>query len=70
MVDRLLVQCVIPRNAEVWTSVLVSMPSAVASDRSQRELQRQLKVNIMFNRKKDKLIKDVPFSSDLADFVL
>ena len=38
-------------------------------DRSQREQQRQLKVNIMFNRKKDKLTKDVPFSSDLPDFV-
>ena len=36
----------------------------------QRERPRQFKINIMFNRKKDKLTKDVPSSSDLADFVL
>ena len=38
--------------------------------RSQREHHRQLKVNIMSNRKKDTLAKDVPFNSNLADLVL
>ena len=39
-------------------------------NRSPRERQRQLKVNIIFNRKKDKLNKDVPFSCHLSDSVL
>ena len=42
----------------------------MAMEQAQREYQRQLDVNIMFNRKNDKLTKDVPFSSYLADLVL
>ena len=39
-------------------------------NRSQREWQHQLKVNIILNRMKEKLTKDVPFSFYLADTVL
>ena len=49
-------------------TVLVEILSGV--DRSQEERQCQLKVNIMSNRKKDMLTKDVPLSSHLADYVL
>ena len=49
-------------------SVLVGMPSGTDSDMEEvpeleqkREPQRQLKFNIMFNRKKDKLTKAVFF---------
>lgn len=39
-------------------------------NRSQGERQCQLKVNIMSNRKMDKLSKDISYSYDLAYFVL
>ena len=49
-------------------SILVGMPLGVDSYHGTGP--SQLKVNIMFKRKKDKLAKDVSFRSHLADFVL
>ena len=50
-------------------SVLVEILS-VTMVQVQKELQCQLKVNIMSNRKKVMLTKDAPLSSHLADYLL
>ena len=73
MANLMLVQCVIASHAAVWTYQFwwkFYQELTVTMVQVPEERQCQLKVNIMSNRKKVKLTKDVPFSSHLADYIL
>ena len=73
MANQMLVQCVIASHAEVWTCQFwwkFYQEMTVTMVQVQKDWQCQLKVNIMSNRKKVMLTKDVPLSSHLADYVL
>ena len=76
MANLMLVQCVIASHAEVWTCQFgwkfyqeYPVDSNHGSGPRRNGRQCQLKVNVMFNRKKVMLTKDAPLSSHLADYI-